>query len=104
MLRPDQHSDLIGDVYVYGISLIMKYGFYFLNTDMLDFKAIDKTVANDTYRTLMYETLGDMKQIVDRSIGLDEAYRKEQMNQKLLKIPMMSGQQPQQNQQNNNQG
>jgi energy-coupling factor transporter transmembrane protein EcfT len=93
MLKPNQHSDLVGDVYIYGISLIMKYGYYFLNTNMLDFNAIDKTVANDTYRTLMYETLGDMKQIVDRSIGLDESYRKEQMNSKILKIPIMSGQQ-----------
>jgi hypothetical protein len=99
MLKPNQHSDLVGDVYVYGISLIMKYGFYFLNTNMLDFKAIDMSVANDTYRTLMYETLGDMKGLMDRATGLDAEFRREQMSNKLLKIPVMSGQQN-----NNNQG
>lgn len=96
MLQPKDHSDLIGDVYVYGISLIKKYGFYFLNSTTLDFDAIDKSVAIDTYRTLMYETLGDLKGLMDRATGLDSEFRKEQMNQKLLKIPTLSGQQPQQ--------
>lgn len=95
MLKPNQHSDLVGDVYVYGISLIMKYGYYFLNTTMLDFKAIDVSVANDTFRTIMYDTLGDMKGLLDRATGLDAEFRKEQMNNKLLKIPIMSGQQNQ---------
>lgn len=102
VLKPDQHTDLIGDVYVYGISLIMKYGYYFVNSTMLDFDAIDKTVAMDTYRTLMYETLGDMKGLLDRATGLDAEFRKEQLQSKLLKIPVLSGQQQQQ-QQNNQQ-
>lgn len=95
MLKPDQHSDLVSDVYVYGISLIMKYGYYFLNTNMLDFNAIDKAVASDTYRTLMYETLGDLKGIVDRAVGIDPEEVKNRANQKLLKIPQMGGQQNQ---------
>jgi len=94
MLKPDQHSDLLGDVFIYGISLIMKYGYYFLNTNMLDFDAIDKTVANDTYRSLMYETLGDMKGLMDRAVGLDAEAIRQRQQDKLLKIPMMSGQQP----------
>lgn len=93
MLLPDQHSDLVSDVYVYGISLIMKYGYYFLNTNMLDFEGIDKTVASDTYRSLMYETLGDLKGIMDRAVGLDVDYIRERNSQKLLKIPQMGGQQ-----------
>jgi len=93
MLKPDQHSDLVSDVYVYGISLIMKYGYYFLNTSMLDFKAIDMSVAQDTYRTIMYDTLGDLKGLMDRATGLDAEFRKSQMEQKLLKIPVMGGQQ-----------
>lgn len=103
MLKPKDHSDLIGDVYVYGISLIFKYGFYFVNTQMLDFKAIDQTVANDTFRKLMYVTLGDMKAVVDRAMGLDSDYSKNQQSQKLLKIPVLSGQQPNQNQQSGGQ-
>ena len=95
MLKPDQHSDLVSDVYVYGISLIMKYGYYFLNTSMLDFQAIDQSVASDTYRSLMYETLGDMKGLMDRAVGLDVDYIRERNSQKLLKIPMMGGQQNQ---------
>lgn len=94
MLKPKEHSDLVGDVYVYGISLIMKYGYYFLNTEMLDFKGIDKTVALDTYRTIMYETLGDMKGLLDRATGLDAEFSKQRQQEKLLKIPILSGQQP----------
>lgn len=93
MLTPDQHSDLIGDVFVYGISLILKFGYYFLNDTMLDFKAIDKHVANDTFRTLMYETLGDMKGIMDRAVGISPEEIKLRSQDKLLKIPQLSGQQ-----------
>lgn len=100
MLAPNQHSDLIGDVFVYGISFILKYGYYFLNQTMLDFNAIDKAVANDTFRTMMYETLGDMKGMMDRAVGLDADEIKNRNAQKLLKIPMLSGQQN--NQQQNN--
>ena len=103
MLEPQQHSDLVGDVYVYGISLIMKYGYYFLNTTQLDFNAIDKTVINDTFRTLMYETLGDMKGIMDRAVGVDPEVIKQRNSEKLLKIPMLSGQQNS-NQNQGNQG
>lgn len=94
MLEPEQHSDLIGDVYIDGISLVKKYGFYFLNTDMMDWNAIDKTIAMDTYRTLMYETLGDIKSIVDRATGLDPEIIKERQRDKLMKIPQLQGQQP----------
>lgn len=99
MLKPKDHSDLIGDVYVEGISLIQKYGFYFLNSMMLDFKAIDQTVAYDTYRKLIYITLGDMKSVVDRAIGIDPEYQKQVRQEKLLKIPVLQGQQTQQQQQ-----
>jgi hypothetical protein len=101
MLRPQQHSDLIGDVYVYGISLIFKYGFYFVNDSMLDFEAIDKSVAKDTFRSVTYELLGDMKGLMDRATGLDAEWSKQRASEKLLKIPVLSGQQPQQNQQQN---
>jgi amino acid transporter len=95
MLRPKQHSDLIGDVYVYGISLIFKYGFYFVNDKMLDFEAIDKSVAKDTFRSVTYDLLGDMKGIMDRATGLDAEFSKQRQQEKLLKIPILSGQQQQ---------
>lgn len=103
LLKPQQHSDLISDVYVYGISLIVKYGYYFLNTDMLDKDGIDKFVAFDTYRSLVFETLGDLKGITDRAIGLDAEFRRQQMQDKILKIPVMGGQQPPPNQNNGQQ-
>lgn len=99
MLRPKQHSDLIGDVYVYGISLIYKYGFYFVNDTMLDFDAIDRSVAKDTFRTVTYELLGDMKGMLDRATGLDAEFSKQRQQEKLLKIPVLSGQQSNQQQQ-----
>jgi len=98
MLEPDQHSDLIGDVYIDGISLVKKYGFYFLNTNMMDWEAIDKTIAMDTYRTLMYETLGDLKSIVDRAVGISPDEIRARNADKLMKIPQLQGQQPPPNQ------
>lgn len=92
MLHPDEHTDLIGDVYVYGISLIQKYGYYFLNNTLLDFQAIDTHVAKDSFRTMMYYVLGDMKGLIDRATGLDPDYAKERQREKLLKIPVLSGQ------------
>lgn len=94
LLRTTEHSDLIGEVYVYGISLIMKFGYYFLNSEMLDYKGIDKMVEYDTYRTVMYETLGDLKGIMDRATGLDPEFNKARQQEKLLKIPILTGQQP----------
>lgn len=101
MVEPKEHTDLIGDVMVYGISLINKYGYYFLNSSLLDYGAIDKTVTFDTYRSLTYETLGDLKGLIDRATGLDAEYRKEVQQQKLLKIPLLTGQQPPPNQGSN---
>lgn len=92
MLQTDQHSDLIGEVYVYGISLIQKYGYYFLNTHMMDFEAIDKSIAKDAFRTTMHYMLGDMKGLLDRATGLDPDYQKERQREKLLKIPILQGQ------------
>ncbi len=95
MLLPDQHSDLIGEVYCYGISLVQKYGYYFLNTHMMDHKAIDEHIAKDTFRTTMYYLLGDMKGLIDRSTGLDPDFNKERQREKLLKIPVLQGQEQQ---------
>lgn len=93
MLKPDQHSDLVGDVYVYGISLIMKYGYYFLNNELLNYDAIDKFVSKDTFRSVVYATLGDMKGIVDRAVGMDAEEIKARNKDKLLKLPVLQGQQ-----------
>lgn len=92
LLRTNEHSDLIGEVYVYGISLIIKFGYFFLNSEMLDYKGIDKMVEYDTYRTVMYETLGDLKGIMDRATGLNPDNIMEKQREKLLKIPMLTGQ------------
>lgn len=97
MIEPGEHSDLIGDVYIEGMSLILKYGYYFLNTNMLNFNAIDKFVALDTLRTATYDTLGDMKGFIDRATALDADFVRRRAEDKLLKIPTLQGQQPPQN-------
>lgn len=93
MVSPEDHSDLVGDVYIYGISLVQKYGYYFLNKELLNYDLVDNHIAYDTYRTIMYTNLGDLKGIVDRATGLDPDYAKERQREKLLKIPVLEGQQ-----------
>jgi hypothetical protein len=93
LIDPEDHSDLIGDVYVKGFSLIKRWGYYWLHTDILKADDIDKNITFDTYRTLLYDTLGDFKSIVDRSMGLDIEFSREMKKEKVLKIPVLSGQQ-----------
>jgi hypothetical protein len=92
MISPDDHSDLIGDVYIDGFSLIKRWGYYWLHTDLMETEKIDKQVTFDAYRTLLYDTLGDFKGIVDRSMGLDIEFSREMKKEKVLKIPVLSGQ------------
>jgi hypothetical protein len=63
-----------------------------LHTDILKADDIDKNITFDTYRTLLYDTLGDFKSIVDRSMGLDIEFSREMKKEKVLKIPVLSGQ------------
>jgi len=83
----DEHSQLIGDVKVYGVSMIRKFGFFYPNRAHLDISRIDHAVIKEAWRGQIHEFLKDMVSISQRSVGLDSEHRKELENRKLLKIP-----------------
>jgi len=89
----DEHSQLVGDVKVYAVSMIKKYSYYWPNRGHLDIARIDHAVIKEAWRGQIHEFLKDMVAISQRSVGLDAEHRKELENRKLLKIPSPLGEQ-----------
>lgn len=84
---PEEHSQLIGDVRIYAISPIFKYGYFFPNHIHLNIRRIDKSVVREAYRGELFETMKDLVTITKRSAGLDSDNTKALEQRKLLKIP-----------------
>jgi hypothetical protein len=87
----DEHSQLIGDVKVYGVSILKKFGFYWPNRAHLDIARIDVTVIRDAWRGQVHQFLKDAVAIQQRAVGLDSQFKKDIDQRKLLKIPSMLG-------------
>ena len=83
----DEHSQLIGDVKVYAVSLISKFSFYWPNRAHLDIVRIDVAVIREAWRGQVHQFLKDAVSIQQRAVGLDAEHKKEIDNRKLLKIP-----------------
>jgi hypothetical protein len=93
----DEHSQLVGDVKIYGVSMIAKFSYYWPNRGHLDIARIDHAVIKEAWRGQIHEFLKDMVAISQRSVGLDAEHRKELENRKLLKIPSPLGEQESRN-------
>lgn len=89
----DEHSQLIGDVKVYGVSMIKKFGYYWPNRGHLDIARIDIGVIREAWRGQVHQFLRDMVSITQNAVGLDAEYKKELDQRKLLKIPSPLGNQ-----------
>lgn len=106
-VNPDDHTDMIGDIIIKGISLVNHGGFFYVNQQHLQFDRIDKTIKSEVVRTYTMDTLRDLKIITDMAVGLDQAHIKSMESRSLLKIPSRidpNAQQQQQQQQGGNQG
>jgi len=84
---PSEHSELVGDVKIYAISPIEKFGYFFPNHVFLNIRRIDASVVKEAYRGLIHETFKDLVTINKRAIGLDSEQIKSMEGRKLLKIP-----------------
>lgn len=84
---PDKHSPLIGDVIIEGISLIYFGGFYYVNSDYLDYEKIDRTITTEIKRTTMFDMLKDWKVVIDMALGISPEHQKVLERKDLLKIP-----------------
>jgi len=86
-VSPEDHDELIGDVTLYGYSLIPISEYWFLNTDYLDVRKIDYAILKEAERGIMFETLRDVKEVVDRAIGLDARHKKDIETKHLVELP-----------------
>jgi Ca2+/Na+ antiporter len=84
---PNEHSELVGDVKIYAISPIEKFGYFFPNHTFLNIRRIDVSVVKEAYRGQIFETFKDLSVITKKATGLDSDQMKSLENRKLLKIP-----------------
>lgn len=86
-VNPDQHSEMIGDIIIQGISLVEHGGFFYVNTDHLDVEKVDKTIKSEVLRRFTFDVLRDIKIISDMGIGINPEHQKYLEGKSLLKIP-----------------
>jgi hypothetical protein len=85
----DEHSQLIGDVKIYGVSMIRKFDMYWPNRAHLDIVRIDIGVIREAWRGQVHQYLKDAVAIQQRAVGLDSEFKKDLDMRKLLKLPTM---------------
>lgn len=91
----DEHSQLVGDVKVYAVSMIKKFDYYWPNRAFLDTARIDVSVIREAWRGHIHQFLKDEVAIAQKSVGLDSGHQKDMESRKLLKIPTPLGEQQQ---------
>lgn len=77
----------VGDVYLYGLSLIRISEYNYLHKDMLNVTRIDYTILQEAKRGVLFLTLSDMKEIVDKAVDLDSRHQKELQANRFIPIP-----------------
>lgn len=87
----DEHSQLIGDVKVYAVSIIKKFDYYWPNRAHLDIARIDIGVIREAWRGQVHQFLKDAVTIQQRATGMDPEFKKDMDKRKLLKIPSPMG-------------
>lgn len=90
---PNEHSELVGDVKIYAISPIEKFGYFFPNHTFLNIRRIDDSIVKEAYRGQLHEVMKDLVSITKRATGLDSEQMKALESRKLLKIPSQIGEQ-----------
>lgn len=86
-VTPEQHSEMIGDIIIQGISLVSHGGFLYVNTDHLDIAKIDSTIKAEVIRRFTLDVLSDIKIISDLGIGINSEHQRHLEQKSLLKIP-----------------
>ena len=88
-VRPDDHDELVGDVTLFGFSVIPISEYFFLNNDYLDVRKIDFSILKEAERGIFFESLRDTKEIIDKAIGLDSNHKKDIEKKNLYEIPQL---------------
>ncbi len=88
-VHPKDHDELIGDVTLFGLNLVPISEFWYLASDYLDVRKLDRSILGEAWRGVMFEMLKDAKSIVDASIDLDSKHRKIIEEKSLMEIPQL---------------
>lgn len=91
--EPSQHDELVGDVCLFGYSIIPIGEYWFLNSDHLDVRKIDYSILQESVRHLSLEILRDAKSLIDSATGLDAKHNKGIESKSLYEIPELNQQQ-----------
>lgn len=83
----DEHSQLVGDVKIFAVSLVSKFAYMWPNRAHLDVARIDIGVIREAWRGAIHQFLKDQVSIQQRAVGLDDEHRKDIESRKLMKIP-----------------
>lgn len=94
-VSPEDHDELVGDVTLYGFSLIPIGEYWFLNSDHLDIRKIDYAILKEAERTIAFATLTDVKEMIDKATGIDARHKKQIEQKSLQEIPDYQNQPPQ---------
>jgi hypothetical protein len=86
-IKPEDHSELVGDVTVYGVNLVPISEYWFLEKDYLDVRTIDRSILLEAERGVLFESLKDMKTMLDQAINLDQKHRKIIEEKSLVEVP-----------------
>jgi hypothetical protein len=86
-VNPEDHNELVGDVDLYGFSIIPISEYWFLNNDMLDTRKIDYAILREAHRTVSFTVLSDTRDLIEISSGLDSRHSKFVASKSLVEIP-----------------
>jgi len=88
-----EHSQLIGDIKIYAVSMVRRYGYFWTNKAYLDVAQIDISVIREAWRGYTEEFLRDMVDLSRLLLGMNATHQTEMQQRKLLKIPNPMGEQ-----------
>lgn len=91
-VKTEDHTSLIGDVYLKGISIIKVGTFYYLNTRMADVESVDKSQIAEAVRLVANDNLAHIKSLIDIATGLDAEHKKMTEAKNLMVLPMQGQQ------------
>jgi hypothetical protein len=84
---PQDHNELVGDIDLFGFSLIPKSEYWFLNGDLLDLRKIEYSLLREAEQTTLFMVLSDMAEVTNRATGVDSAHKKFLEKKSLVELP-----------------
>jgi hypothetical protein len=88
-VHPNDHDELIGDVTLFGLNILPISEYWYLASDYLDVRKLDRAILLEAHRGILFESMKDYKTVVDMAINLDQRHRKNIEEKSLMEIPQL---------------